>query len=89
MQPEQQINLDNIVGRGAGIRIPIQKWKAARIERAIETIAAHECYRQSMAALREAILKVDGRKSAGQAVWRNIGSAIACQRVDAGRGPQL
>lgn len=44
MQPEQQINLDNVVLSGAGIRIPINRWTSANIVSATKKLIKNPSY---------------------------------------------
>ena len=46
MQPEQQINLDNVVMSGAGIRIPKHRWNANNIQAAIKNIVKEPSYKE-------------------------------------------
>lgn len=76
MQPEQQINLDNIVTRGAGIRIPIHKWNAVNIQRAVEKIIRNPSYKNNMMLLKQVIDATDGRKNAAIAIWNKLNDIL-------------
>ncbi|AVK50512.1 hypothetical protein AXY43_22270 [Clostridium sp. MF28] len=52
MQPEQQINLDNVVMKGAGIRIPINRWNAPKIQLAIRNIIKDTSYKENINTLK-------------------------------------
>ena len=47
MQPEQQINLDNVVMSGSGIRIPKHRWNANNIQAAIKNIVKEPSYKET------------------------------------------
>ena len=69
MQPEQQINLDHAVLKGAAIRIPKFRWNRKSIQAAIEKLATDPAYRESADLLRCGMTAEDGRKNAAAAVW--------------------
>lgn len=69
MQPEQQINLDNIVSRGAGIRIPIDKWNAHNIQSAINSIITEPDYKENIKTLKSILDSIDGKKNSAFAIW--------------------
>lgn len=72
MQPEQQINLDNIASKKAAIRIPIHKWNAHNIQCAIKKITQDPSYKRNMDALKKILDSTDGRKNAAAAIWDYI-----------------
>ncbi len=80
MQPEQQINLDHIVLRGAGIRIPIARWKEKAIVRAIEKLASDEAYRENALRLGNLMKQADGQAEAARDIWSFI------EHIPAGNG---
>lgn len=76
MQPEQQINLDNIVMRKAGIRIPIHKWKSGRIQKSVTMILNNPEYSTGMTKLQSVINNAEGKKNASLALWDYISSQL-------------
>lgn len=72
MQTEQQLNLDHVVMQKAGIRIPIHRFKAATIQKAIQTVAENKNYKLQMERLREKMATLDGRKAAAEEIWKFI-----------------
>ena len=68
-QPEQQVNLDHIVMRGAAIRLPVQQWKAEEIQMAITTIRNSPQYSENMKELMELQRHLDGKKNSALAIW--------------------
>lgn len=76
MQPEQQINLDNVVMRNAGIRIPIHKWNAHNIQSAITTILAEPSYQKNINQLKISLESTDGKKNAALSIWEYITSNL-------------
>lgn len=72
MQPEQQINLDNVVMKGAGIRIPIHRWNAPNIQSAIKNITKETSYKKNMNILKELLESIDGKKNSALAIWDYI-----------------
>ena len=75
MQPEQQINLDNIVSFGGAIRIPIHMWNARNIQKAIVKISNDKAYKENINLLRNKLKAYDGKKNAAEAIWNYI---LAC-----------
>lgn len=69
MQPEQEINLDHIVTRGAAIRLPIQQWKAEEIQKAIRTVRNSPDYKEKMEELQKLQQEIDGKKNSAVAIW--------------------
>ncbi|HBC96967.1 MAG TPA: glycosyl transferase, partial [Clostridium sp.] len=69
MQPEQQINLDNIVIRGAGIRIPINRWNSHNIQSSVNRIIRKPSYRENMRTLKNILNSINGRKNSAFAIW--------------------
>lgn len=72
MQVEQQINLDHMAGRGAGIRIPARRWRAPVIREAIRTVLGTPSYRRHARDLAATIRSGDGRKAAAERMWDQI-----------------
>ncbi|MDR0595370.1 MAG: hypothetical protein LBF94_01565 [Puniceicoccales bacterium] len=72
-QQEQFINLSNIESRGAGIRIPSNRWNAKNIQRSVLRILSNARYKESAMALRECIRSSNGAKNAAVAIWETIG----------------
>lgn len=72
MQPEQQINLDHIVSKGAGIRIPITRWNKKNVLAAMESLVSDSSYQKSAAQLGQTMKQADGGPCAAQAIWRFI-----------------
>lgn len=72
MQPEQQINLDNVAMKGAGIRIPIHRWKAQNIQIAIKSIIKETSYKENMKILKKRLESTDGKKNSALAIWDYI-----------------
>jgi len=72
MQPEQQINLDNIVMRGAGIRIPIHKWNANNIQFAVKSIIKEPSYKGNIKILKNILETTDGKKNSALSIWKYI-----------------
>ncbi|HHV31069.1 MAG TPA: glycosyltransferase family 1 protein [Clostridiales bacterium] len=77
VQPEQQVNLDHLVERGAGIRIPIQQWQADEIRKALITVIENPAYHEHMAELQQILKGIDGKKNSAVAIWENIGNPIS------------
>ena len=53
IQPEQQINLDNVAARGGAIRIPIHKWNASNIQSAVKIVEKNPSYKESIKELKK------------------------------------
>ena len=71
-QPEQQINLDHLVERGAAIRLPVQEWKAEQIRNAIVTVSGSPEYFEHMKELQEIQRSINGKKNSAVAIWESI-----------------
>ena len=69
MQPEQQINLDNVALQKAAIRIPVNRWKANSIHFAIEKIVSSTEYKTNMASIRKELVNSDGKMESAKAIW--------------------
>lgn len=76
MQPEQQINLDNVVAYGGGIRIPMHRWKASMIQAAIKTIQKNPSYRKNIGKLQKNMKGIDGKRNSAEAIWDFINKNI-------------
>lgn len=74
MQPEQQINLDNVVMRSAGIRIPIHKWNLYNIQSAVNRIIAESSYGENIKILKNILESTDGKKNSALAIWEYLKS---------------
>lgn len=72
MQPEQQINLDNVVAIGGGIRIPKHRWNVSNIQAAIKKINAEPSYKENIKTLGKVLESTDGKKNAALAIWKFI-----------------
>lgn len=70
MQPEQQINLDNVVFAGGAIRIPKHRWKAKAVNKAVKKIASDCSFCRCMSDLKLDMDGVDGKKGSALALWR-------------------
>lgn len=79
MQPEQQINLDNIVLNGACIRIPIAQWKDKKIRKAITKIAADKKYKLNAEKLAKSMSQANGKSQAAYEIWRFIKDTVINQ----------
>jgi len=77
MQPEQQINLDNVVLNGGGIRIPIHMWKSSNIQAAIRAIENNPSYKKNAEKLQKNIKYIDGKRNSAEAIWNFINNNIA------------
>lgn len=75
VQPEQQINLDHIVMRGAAIRLPIQQWKAEEIQKAVMTVSSSPEYKERMKELQKLQQEMDGKKNSAVAIWEWVMAA--------------
>jgi len=69
MQPEQQINLDNIARAGAGIRISAKKWKKRFLIRMIKRVTADPIWKQNAARLQAEMSKINTQEMTAAAVW--------------------
>ncbi|HEX3016565.1 MAG TPA: nucleotide disphospho-sugar-binding domain-containing protein [Caproicibacter sp.] len=72
MQPEQQINLDNVVGQGAGIRIPQTRWNRNNIISAINKVTANPGFRRNAERLAQSMASVDGKRKSAEIIWKFI-----------------
>jgi UDP:flavonoid glycosyltransferase YjiC (YdhE family) len=69
MQPEQQINLDNLVEAGVAIRLPIHRWNYKNIQKSIRKIHDNQTYKNNMKSLQAINKHCDGQKNAALAIW--------------------
>lgn len=76
MQPEQQINLDNVAMKNGSIRIPKHRWKADNIKAAVDKIASDPDYRNNILKLRKSLLNTDGKANSGKTVWDFINARL-------------
>lgn len=72
MQPEQQINLDNVVMSGSGIRIPKHRWNVNNIQAAIKNIIKEPSYKENVNILKKVLESTDGKKNSALAIWDYI-----------------
>jgi hypothetical protein len=72
MQPEQQINLDNVVLKGAGIRIPMTRWNSGNIQASIKCIQNNPDYKRNAERLQKSLKAIDGRRRSAEAIWEFI-----------------
>ena len=72
IQLEQQVNLDNVAAKGAGIRIPAHRWKASNIQRAVRTVLKDGKYRDNARRLQQSVRGADGKKSSAEAIWQFV-----------------
>ena len=72
MQMEQQINLDHIERRGAGIRVPLRRWRSHEVASAIERVLRDPAYREAARRLQRSIAACDGRKAAAVCIWEHL-----------------
>lgn len=77
MQPEQQINLENLVEHGAGIRIQKHRWNAKAINLSIKKVLLNKAYKENMLLLQHQIDSIDGGKNSAIAVWTFINQQIS------------
>lgn len=76
MQPEQQINLDHIVLRGAGIRIPAPRWSKRNIISAIHTVTSDNNYRENAVQLGKMMAKVNGKRETAKTIWEFMENSL-------------
>jgi UDP:flavonoid glycosyltransferase YjiC (YdhE family) len=72
MQMEQQMNLDHVAATGAGIRIPITRWTASNIQKAVREVMQTPSYGERAQQLQQRLLSIDGKKNASLAIWQWI-----------------
>lgn len=75
-QQEQFINLSNVASRGAGIRIPLAKWKAENIQKAVLKILKDSKYHESALKLRDRILETNGARNAATVIWEKLSQTL-------------
>jgi UDP:flavonoid glycosyltransferase YjiC (YdhE family) len=68
-QPEQQINLDHIAAFGAGIRVPLRKWKSETIRQKIVEVVKNEGYKARALKLKDLLDKSNGKAASALAIW--------------------
>jgi UDP:flavonoid glycosyltransferase YjiC (YdhE family) len=71
-QAEQFLNLYNIESKGAGIRIPMNKWNAENIQKAVHKIITDKKYSEAAIRLKERMDKMDGERNSAEAIWKKI-----------------
>ncbi len=69
MQWEQSANLDQLVRRGAGIRIARGQWRAAAVEQALRQLIAVPSFRTSAKLLQSELDAINGRQVTGELIW--------------------
>ena len=72
MQAEQQTNLDNLVLRGAGIRIAKNFWTSKSIRSNLNLVLQHSQYRTNAKLLAKSFAAIDGEAEAGNAIWELV-----------------
>jgi UDP:flavonoid glycosyltransferase YjiC (YdhE family) len=72
MQLEQQVNLDNIGAKGAGIRIPSHRWTASNIQAALRNVLEDRSYRENARRLQQSVRRANGKKSSTEAIWQFV-----------------
>lgn len=70
LQVEQQTNLDNVMDRGAGIRIQRRTWHAQSIREAVKKVLADPEYKVCAMKLAETIRSMDGAQTAANCMWK-------------------
>jgi len=63
MQPEQSINIENIVRFGAAIRLTRRNFSTARFHQCLDELLTNPQYKKKAEELRLESLKIDGSKS--------------------------
>ena len=71
-QAEQFLNLYNIESQGAGIRIPMNKWNAKNIQKAVHKIIADREFNLAAMRLKERMDSMDGQKNSAEFIWNKI-----------------
>ena len=77
MQLEQQVNLDNVAAKVAGIRIPIHRWKASIIQQAVRDVLENRSYRENARRLQQSVRSVDGKKNSAEAIWQFVTNRLS------------
>ena len=72
MQVEQSTNIDNVVNRGAGIRIARGRWHPDQVRGALQRVLGEPAFRKNAAALKAEYDAIDGRREAGKAMWQVV-----------------
>lgn len=72
MQPEQQINLDNVAHAGAGIRISSARWNRHNIINSIKKITRNPAWKQNALRLSREMQQEDSHRKVATAVWNYI-----------------
>lgn len=84
MQPEQQINLDNVAAAGAGIRIASARWKGTVVAKTIREVAGDSRYQNAAQGLRDEMLHEDARAKISSAVWGLVSDLMAARTDEQG-----
>ncbi|KAF1921867.1 hypothetical protein BDU57DRAFT_510887 [Ampelomyces quisqualis] len=72
LQVEQQINLDNTMNAGAGIRVQKQFWKAKKIRSTVLRVLEDPTYAARARMLAETLNSMDGARTAAEVMWKFI-----------------
>ena len=72
MQLEQQVNLDNVGAKGAGIRIPAHRWTVSNIQAAVRNVLADRRYLEYARRLQQSVRRANGKKSSAEAIWQFV-----------------
>jgi UDP:flavonoid glycosyltransferase YjiC (YdhE family) len=72
MQLEQQVNLDNVGAKGAGIRIPTHRWTASNIQGALRNVLEDRRYQENARRLQQSVRRADGKKRSAEAIWQLV-----------------
>jgi UDP:flavonoid glycosyltransferase YjiC (YdhE family) len=72
MQLAQQVNLDNVAAKGAGIRISSHRWTASTVQQAVRTILEARRYQENARRLQQSVRSVDGKKNSAEAIWQFV-----------------
>jgi hypothetical protein len=76
MQLEQQVNLDNVARKGAGIRIPAHRWKAPTIQRAVRAVLEDGKYRENARRLQQSVRGAGRKKNSAEAIWQFVTNTL-------------
>lgn len=71
-QAEQFLNLYNVESQGAGIRIPMNKWNAENIQKAVHKIVANREFNRAVIRLKGRMDSMDGVKNSAEVIWKKI-----------------
>ena len=71
-QTEQFLNPYNIEPQGAGIRIPMRKWNARNIQKAVCRILEHPEFIRAARPLKQRMDSMDGASNSVRRIWEKI-----------------